>query len=609
VNWRRRLEIGGALPEGRPVPAPVTSKPNADPRRQTSRRAEKAARFARRMIGLAVLIILVALGTLAWNSRGKAVYQRWHRDQQLNAADVALRAKNYEEAARLAREVGAVDLRSLRAARIAAESLQQLGLADSVRWWRRLADLSRYDADSVTQWAGAALQFDDLRSAYAALRQFPRGTDTAAYHDIAGRVALNRDDRDKARFHLKQALEKQPENPEFQARFAEAHLDSPDPTERQRSVELLERLAAGAQSPRALSTLTQEALGRGDTERASRFSAQLLALTNLTFADRLVHLSVLHQGKSAAFTAELERIRSEATGDPSRLVRWLGWMSAEGLGADALRWFQGLPADGQNQSVVMSAAAELHVALGDWKGLREWVYNANWAELETQRLAYEALAFSRMALGGPGASEGSWRKALREANGQPQHLHWLAGRAERWELLTAAESTLWLMVQKDVDADGSLDRLAAVYRRLGQADGLLKVAKRQLELHPRDPAFEADVLYFSALLQIETAQLRPLAERVQARSVESPGAAVAVAMFKARANEAEGGLRILQALPANELTQPARRALLILLLAQDSDRAAARAGLETADPTGLLPEEAQMLVEARALSRLDKRAR
>lgn len=124
------------------------------------------------MIGLAVLIILVALGTLAWNSRGKAVYQRWHRDQQLNAADVALRAKNYEEAARLAREVGAVDLRSLRAARIAAESLQQLGLADSVRWWRRLADLSRYDADSVTQWAGAALQFDDLRSAYAALRQF-----------------------------------------------------------------------------------------------------------------------------------------------------------------------------------------------------------------------------------------------------------------------------------------------------------------------------------------------------------------------------------------------------------------------------------------------------
>ncbi len=591
------------------MPAPVTPNPNADPRRQVSRRAEKAARFARRMIGVAMLIILVALGTLAWNSRGRSIFQRWHRDQLINAADAALRAKNYEEAARLARDVGAVDNRSLRAARIAAESLQRLGLVDSVRWWRRLADLSRYDADSVTQWANAALQFDDLRSAYSALRQFPRGTDTAAYHDIAGRIALNRNDRDKARFHLKRALEKSPADPEIEARFAEAHLDSPDAAERRRSVELLERLAVGSRSPRALSTLTREALGRADTERAGQFSSQLLALTNLTFDDRLVHLSVLHRGKSDSFPVELARMRNEAVAEPALLVRWLGWMSEEGMAEDALRWFQRLPAEQQNQSVVMSAAANLHVTLADWKGLREWVFNANWAELEIQRMAYEALAFNRLALGGPGAAEGAWRKALREANGQPQHLHWLAGRAETWELFTAAESTLWLMVQKDVDADGSLDRLAAVYRRLGQADGLLKVAKRQLELHPRDPAFEADVLYFSALLQIETLQLRPLAERVLARSGESPEAAVAVAMFKARANEAEAGLRILQTLPPNELTQPARRALLILLLAQDSDRAAARAGLETADPTGLLPEEAQMLVEARALSRLDKRAR
>ena len=561
------------------------------------------------MIGLAVLIVVVALGALAWNSRGRAIYQRWHRDQQLNAAEAAFRAKNYEEAARLAREVGAVDNRSLRAARIAAESLQRLGLADSVRWWRRLADLSRYDVDSVSWWANAALQFDDQRSAYSALRLFPRGTDTAAYHDIAGRIALSRNDRDKARFHLKRALEQSPADPEIEARFAEAHLDSPEVAERQRSVELLERMAAGSRSPWALSTLTREALGRGDASRAQQLSVQLLGLTNLAFADRLVHLSVLRQGKSANYPAELARLRTEAADDPVLLARWLGWMSEEGMADDALRWFGGLSAERQNQSVVMSAVADLHVALADWKGLREWVYNANWAELEVRRMAFEALAFSRLEAGGPGAVDGSWRKALREANGQAQHLHWLAGRAETWALFSAAEATLWMMVQKDVDADGSLERLGAVYRRLGQADGLLKVAKRQLELHPRDPAFEADVLYFSALLEIETLQLRPLAERVEARMAGSPAAAVAVAMFKARANQSEAGLRILQGLPATELAAPARRALLTLLLAQDSDRAAARAELETAATTGLLPEEAEMLAEARALTRLDKRAR
>jgi hypothetical protein len=302
-------------------------------------------------------------------------------------------------------------------------------------------------------------------------------------------------------------------------------------------------------------------------------------------------------------------MRTEAADDPVLLARWLGWMSEEGMADDALRWFGRLSAERQNQSVVMSAVADLHVALADWKGLREWVYNANWAELEVRRMAFEALAFSRLEAGGPGAVDGSWRKALREANGQAQHLHWLAARAEAWALFSAAEATLWMMVQKDVDADGSLERLGAVYRRLGQADGLLRVAKRQLELHPRDPAFEADVLYFSALLEIETLQLRPLAERVEARMAGSPAAAVAVAMFKARANQSEAGLRILQGLPATELAAPARRALLTLLLAQDSDRAAARAELETAATTGLLPEEAEMLAEARALTRLDKRAR
>ena len=39
------------------------------------------------------------------------------------------------------------------------------------------------------------------------------------------------------------------------------------------------------------------------------------------------------------------------------------------MAADALRWFQTLPAEQQNQSVVMSAAADLHVALADWKAL------------------------------------------------------------------------------------------------------------------------------------------------------------------------------------------------------------------------------------------------
>jgi hypothetical protein len=70
------------------------------------------------------------------------------------------------------------------------------------------------------------------------------------------------------------------------------------------------------------------------------------------------------------------------------------------------------------------------------------------------------------------------------------------------------------MVQKDIDRDGALDRLAGIHRRQNQADGLLEVARRQLELHPRDPMAETDALNAGALLQINSLRLRSLADRV-----------------------------------------------------------------------------------------------
>ncbi len=590
--------------------ATTSSSSSSDPRRQRSRRSEKAAAFARRVIGFALVLILVSGGALAWNSKGRAIYQRRLREREINRAEAALAAKRFEEAATLARQVGAVDTRNLRAARIAAEALQAMGLEDCVRWWRRVAELNRYDADSVTAWASAAFQFDDLRSAYAALRQFPRGTDSAAYHDLSGRAALSRGDVAKARLHLAKALAKAPNDAAIRARFAEAHLDSPQPEERRRAVEFLESLAQEPGNSRAVSLLTREALERRDTTRALQLSQRLLARTNLTFADRLVHLSVLHRGGAPTFGEERDRLQGEAVQRPELLVQWLEWSAQEGSAATALKWFRGLEPEVQNQARVMAAAADLYVALEDWKGLREWVFNANWADLEPQRMAFEGLAAVRLAVGGvAAAADGPWRQALREAKGQAQHLHWLALRAERWGLFQPAETTLWQMVQKDIDPDGALERLAGLYRRQDQADGLLKVAKRQLELHPRDPSAEADALYFGSLLQIDTLQLRPLADRVAGRVGEAPEFAVAVAMYRARTDEAAAGLKLLRSLPPAELEAPARRALLVLLLAQDEDRAAARSELERGITGPMLSPEAQLVEEARALIRSGRHGR
>lgn len=590
------------------MPAPASAQRPSDSSRQPSRRALKAARFARRVLAFSLLIIVVAVGALVWQTRGRAYYARWQRQKQLGAAELAFRANDFTNAARLAREVGAVETANVRAVEIAAGSLDQLGSPDALRWLRRLAELKRNDEAALQAWAYAAFRQDDLRSAYQALRLFPRGSDSAAFHDIAGRVALSRNDQVQARQHFARALALAPDSPEIQIRFAEVHVDSTEAAEHERSVRLLEQLSTnGVHSAAALGALTREALQRGDAVRAERFSAQLLARPNLTFADRLVHLSTLRAGRSPEYPAEMARLQAEAAGDPAQLPRWLNWKVAQNETAEALGWFATLPAETQNFAPVMAAAAELYVKLEDWKGLREWVFNANWGALECRRLAYQALANGRLSAGGLTTVAAPWQAALKAAKAQPEHLHWMAAQAEAWELWQPAETTLWLMVQKEIDADGSLERLASLYRRLNQANNLLKVAKRQLELHPRDPSFEADALYYGALLRVEPLQLKTLAERVRPRIQESPEYATALAMYLARAGASEEGRAILDGFRADQFT-PARKALHILLLAQVSDRANARRELEQATRHGMLPEEAAMLDEAQALARAESRA-
>lgn len=586
--------------------SPADANARSDPRRTPSRRAARDARIARRLIGVAVAVVIAAGGLLGWQTWGRSAYLAWQRDRQLAAAEQALESRDYASSARLAREVGRGDPQNLKAARIAARSLQLLGQPDAVRWWRRCAELDGFTVESVTEWARNAFQFDDQRSAYAALRQFPRDSDSADFHDFSGRIAASRGDWARARKHFSRALELNPAEPGLQLRFAEAHLDGADPAARSRAVGLLESLAAGPDGARSLTSLIREALSRGDAGRAKALSVRLLQLPGLSFDDRLVHLSVLRASGGGEYVAERDRLRDEAIGDPARLTRWLEWSADDGRADEAWQWFRSLAPDRQNFAPVMAAAADLLVARKDWEELRDWIFNANWAELEPRRKAFEALALARSRSGSASAALGAWSSALRESEGQPMSLHWLAGRARRWDLPREEEATLWLMVQKDVDADGALEQLAELFRRLGQAEGLLKVAQRQLELHPRDPAFEADLLYYGALLKIEPLKLRPVAERIANHVESSPAAAVALAMFKARTREAAGGLALIRGLPVEEREVPARRALFALLLALDGDRAAARAELKQPVETGLLREESQMLAEARSLARVDR---
>lgn len=587
------------------MPVDAKSPPSESGARLESRRTQRVARTARQLLWLSVVVVVAAGLTMFWRSKGRQLFGRWQQGRDLQHAELALAEKQYPQAADLARRVALEDSSSLRAARTAALALEQLGSPEAVRWWHRTAQLEQFPAETVARWAYAAFRQNDLPATYAALRMFPRGTDSVSYHDIAGRIALTQGDFVTAAGHFSNALAHSSADPDLQLQAATTALATTNATAHPRARQLLQGLLADPQrSTPALAALTRDALRTGDTTAARRFNEQLLARPNATFADRLVQLSVLRRGQAPEFPAEFARLRDGVANNSEQLAQWLAWMIEEGLAAEALAWFLTLPPEAQNVAPVMSQAAELYVALSDWAGLRQWVFNANWAELESRRFAYQALATLKLTpKAGPQTIDSPWKDAINSARSNPLQLGWLAAKADEWSLPRAAEVTLWLMVDRDYDADNSLERLARLYRGLRQAEGLYRVARRRLERYPADPVAQSEVVYLAALLRVDLDERRKLATQVEARAAEAPEYATSAALYRCRLQNPDRALELLRTISKEDLQEPARMALHSLLLAQVGDRASARELLLQLKEADLFPEEKKLVDDARVLAR------
>lgn len=581
------------------------SVPPKSPPHQPRRRGnalEDTARFA----GILSVVVLVGAAiAIWWKAQGRRLYADWQVRQDVRTAQRAYDGGKFEEAALHARQAAAVDALNPAAARLAAQAYEQLDRPESVRWWRTTAELEGNSPDTVAHWAYAAFRHGDLHSAYVALRSFPADADTAAYHDIAGRVAQERGDLKNAALQFQAALAKAPGDPEIQLRFALMHILSTNEPLRVQSRGLLEKLVNDPKRrPAALTGLIRDSLARGEAAESQRLSDALLATPGTSFADRLVHLSALRAGDSPVFAPELARLQTDAAAEPAKVAQLLLWLGEEKLWDEGFRWHDALPYEIQTASVVMPAVAELYVGRQDWAGLRQWIFNANWADYESHRYAYEALvAVRENPETGIRAAESSWQRAIQAAQDNPIRLSWLAAKGELWVLGRQAETTLWLLVEMDWDAEGALERLDQVYRLLNDAHGLYRVAQHRLLLHPQEPAVMADLVYFGALLRLDMDRLHPQVSRLEKEDVATdPHSVVSRALYQLRVGTPEAAMLLLEKLPRQELELPHRMAVYTFALAKAGDRANARHFLRQVTTETLLPEEFKLVEEARLIT-------
>ncbi len=265
----------------------------------------------------------------------------------------------------------------------------------------------------------------------------------------------------------------------------------------------------------------------------------------------------------------------------------------------SLAWGRALPKEILNDQPVPLAVAEAYSFLQDWNGLHAWVDGKSWGEEEFLRLAVLSHALHHLTPNDRSSMESqtAWSGALKATKNRTDRLAAIAQLAEGWDYADDAADAWWLIANGNENAKEALTALQRLYKLKQNSHGLLRVAKRALELNPGDLVAANNCASLGLLLNGDSSARR-LATRLH---VENPANAAfsstyAFALFtEGRTSEA---LRQMDTLKEAQLRHPAIAAYYFVILVENGKMERAHSYLSAANKAQLLPEEQQLLTAA-----------
>ncbi len=548
--------------------------------------------------GLIVLAVIAgfALGLIVLTIGPKLV-SAWQESRWLRKAETNLKQGNFSAANEAARQALEINRDSLSACEILAETTEKQNRAETVGWRAQIARLRPRDAASQLNLASAALRFGQLDAARKALEGVPKeNRESASYHVVAGWLARAQGDEASQERHFAAALEKEPQNETYQYNLAAVRIKLPDPQKQTQARATLARLAKSAPfRAGSLRALLTDSIQRSDLEAADRFAQELQLSPEVTFSDDLLGLDFYKKLDKKKLTTLLEKVKPLAVREPDDLAALMGWMNANGMSAEVLRWMEKLPAEKTANPPAAIAVADALSEQKNWARLRRWTKEGDWGNSEYLRLAYQAYARQQSRQEG---SESVWHDAERACEENPEREIRLARLASKWNLPAQAEQ-LWLRVAHDpLSRREALDSLFAIYRANNDLPNLYLTAMRLHDTSPDEPLIAAEYARLSLLLDRNRDEGRRVAKQAFDQAPSEPPCAVAQALFLNSEGHAADGIAILQKLPPEQLHDPRVALYLAVLLLNDGQPEAARAFIDAANAGFVFPEEKKLLEEA-----------
>jgi len=530
---------------------------------------------------------------------GRPAYRSRKQRLQLAQAQNYLAKGDLANCSLCARQVLSLDRSNLLACQLMAGLAEKTGSPALLDWRQRIVEVSP-TLENRLLLASTALRFqrppyplttrtlDDVRAG---------ATNLPAFHVVAAELGLRLKEPETAQFHFRAAARLDPTNELYQLNLAALCLAS---TNSAFATEARARLDSLRRSTNlgtfALGWLIEDCLRRQDRASATVWSVQLVAHPRCTTEARLQHLNLLLPGEGPEFTSYLESFKQRASTNVAEVRSVCAWMIQHERAVEALRWLTNLPPATCAQQPVPLATTEAYVALKDWSAVQDFLAGQRWADLEFMRLAFLSQAFlQKKEISAPTL----WRSAVRETRDRLGPLVILLNLADSWQRRQDKEDLLWHVYQRHPEERWTLGELARLYQTQGNTRGLNKLFGVLADLDPKDFQARNNLAATSLLLKLNLSKTFELARDLHAERPNDAIIASTYAFALHLRGSTEQGLAVFHELKPEVLDDPSVALYYGVLLSASGQQTQARRYLDLTPSARLLPEERQLLDNAR----------
>jgi predicted Zn-dependent protease len=542
---------------------------------------------------LCVAVALVLLGYCGYRA-----YEHWEPEHLVRKARESIGKKDYA-AARLQLQMALqINRGSVAATRLAAEMAEEAGSLQALQWRAHVLDLAPDSLKDKLAWLRAAIRFKQPAEAMKAISTFSEvEKKNAEFESCAGELAASLGKYEEAAKHYAEAMRLDPKDETNRFGYAKAELNSEDLNLRSEGIQELKRMSADTRfSVAARRALISAFAHHEDLVQALAESEPFQGSPQAEFTDRLMHLDILqrlHRPEASAYLAGLE---TEAREKPLNASSLIAWMNRHGKTANALQWATTLPKSFTNTPQYAALVADCYLSARDWKKLKELTDGAKWNQLDFLRLAL--LARAQRESGDDFSSQSTWRSAMTAASDDWNSLDQLRLLVSTWgtDWEDQLDGIHWALCKRWADPR-ALQFLYAKYARDQDTRNLCEITRMMVAAEPANQVAANNYAMFSMLLKTNISEAMKTAGELYASNPGNPNFASTYAYGLYLSGHPDQGLKIMESLDQNRLSEPANAAYYGILLAAARQPAKAIEFLRIAQKDhGLLAEE-QLLVE------------